>query len=134
MKVWLIESGDYSNHYVAGVFSSKEKALEAKTLRDNSDDRAPMEWEVDELLGWETGPVFHASIRAETGEINAYSEDRVFRHPTRCEINEFISHGGWCNVKSPISEDHARKVAIEKRQEWLRMREELLKAREANLI
>ena len=118
MKVWILDSGCYSDHHLVGVFSSEEKAMEAKARRKNLDDHDPWETEVDGVLAHEHGPSFRHNIEKATGDTSYAGECPPHsRHPRNAIVDQTDRH---IFVESPISAEHAAKVAAEKRQEWLR--------------
>lgn len=135
MKVWVLTSGEYSDYRIEGIFSSRE-AAERILLRARADKYAtefndPEGYEVDALADHTYGPSFRMLMRLDTGEaMEGYTSSPELRHPGRCEV-EFRDiawsrdeHAVPCVcVTSPISREHAVKVAVEKRQEWLRTRD-----------
>lgn len=143
MKVWLLTSGSYSDYSVMGVFSSLENLEKAKAefLNGGSGDcNDPEEFEVDGMLELRSVPVWKASID-EDGRIcdEMYGQGGIYfrnprEHVVRCHDNACIeqrnpsdrSGGRWgwmCYTESAESLDHAKKLAIEKRQEWLRTKD-----------
>ncbi len=125
MKVYMLTSGCHSDRSNDGVFSSLEALEAGKKILGGTDYNEPEEWEVDEILGNTVGPVAWVDISCETGEIRevSRSEYQALRHPGRCEVHLLKPGREWViMVKSPRSIDHAIKVAVEKRQEWLRTR------------
>lgn len=128
MKVYVLSYGEYSGWHIEGIFSSLE-ALEkgkAKLIGDGKDVyNDPDEYELDEIFDHEAGPTFVASIKCETGELfNLLRlDDNRLRHPKRCYVDVWhANYKEWIiRVISPVSAEHANKVAVEKRQEWLRV-------------
>lgn len=127
-KVYLLTDGCYSDFHVVGVFSTKARADEAMAnLRARTDGRGGgdedvEEYELDALVGFRRGPVYTATIEEESGEVHetGWGGQEGFRHPEAAAVSR--PGGGRIYVTSPLSIDHATKVAIEKRQEWLRKR------------
>lgn len=127
MKVYVLSIGEYSGWSIIGIFSSLEALGEAKAklVGDGEDEyNGPDEYELDELLSHERGPSFVTCINCETGKL-FYEDSRAdcLRHPGHCQVD--VWHYGYkewmIRVISPVSAEHANKVATEKRQEWLRV-------------
>lgn len=125
-KVYLLTDGCYSDFHVVGVFSTKAGADEAMAnLRARTDgrgggDEAVEEYELDALVGFRYGPIHAVEIETEGGEIReaGWRGRTGFRHPEAAVV---VVPPGWrIVVESPLSIEHATKVAVEKRQEWLR--------------
>jgi hypothetical protein len=125
MKVYVLTDGAYSDYYIAAVFSSLEALESAVKARGDSlsDYNDPEVFEVDEWGGFQDLPAHEVTISIPTGEIlGVYTSAPYWRHPDRCEsrIYESAPHGRCIVVVSPVSVEHAIKVAVEKRQEYLR--------------
>jgi hypothetical protein len=108
MTVYVLSTGSYSARSIVGIFSSRDT-----------------EYEVDQLVDQRYGPVYAANIELETGTLldEPYSTYETLRNPESCVVANWTNpRTGKPSLKvwSPISPDHARKVAVEKRQEWLR--------------
>jgi hypothetical protein len=125
MKVYLVSTGEYSDYTILGLFSTREKADAFITELAKGRFQQPNdveEYDLDARVGQAYGPTWLARITLDTGEVRASKciFDSV-RHPEVCTVephdNELLT------AVSPISKEHATKVAVEKRQEWLRTRE-----------
>lgn len=124
-KVYLLTDGmNQDDYYVVGVFSSEEKARAVITERMDGDVE---EFELDALVGTTYCSRWLVGIDKESGKV-FYPRNRdpyitgELVHPDRAQIES----GSWDDkhsdcfiVRSPISEDHAVKAAIERRQQWL---------------
>lgn len=118
VKVYVLTTGSYSDTSIVGVFSSREAAVAAGT--GDSEVNDPEEYELDERAEHRYGPTWSVFFRKETGGLEPQRHAwQKIRHPSACEIQD-NQYGIF--VASPISAEHALKVAAEKRQEWLRMK------------
>ena len=118
MKVYILTAWSYSDYHIVGVFSTME-AAEA-CMSEKLDHNDPEEYELDELVGHVAGPTWDVHVANPSGSIRIYLGDcelTDLRHPTACVTRE--NRQGW-TVTSPISEEHAIKVATELRQQLLR--------------
>lgn len=126
--VYLVSERSYSDHYTEGIFSTREGAQGYIDQAGLGDGRGIEEYTLDAMVGWEMGPVWVYVIALDDGEIfREYPERRPqVRHPTAAVCSDLSSYQDGrarLRVESPISADHARKVAVERRQEWLRTQE-----------
>lgn len=135
MRIWRVVHGEYSDYSIDGYFSTEKRAA---AYRDEWNLRGKLEGEyldsrrvegpfvVDERVPDCWGPVFHALIYLETGRVEEAPDDEPFttRHPKKCRISPTEEYSLWKTiyVTSPISFQHAVKVAAEERQRWLRER------------
>lgn len=131
-KVYLLTTGTYSDFKVLGAFSSQEKLNEAVDPRTKEAHNPPYNvhvFELDSLPSQSFGPVYRVSIHLPSGEFR--DGDDVYycyRAPNGPSGVSWLApwehmpkeYSETVNVRSPISLEHAQKVAIEKRQEWLR--------------
>ena len=116
-KVYVLTAGEYSDYHVVGVFSTKEEAEKIGGLLYRKSVEAE-EYELDRMVGLERGPTFVAAIQLKDGKIKSGKHLKSdLRHPSACEV---VPYNDSIDVISPISEAHARKVAIEERQKKLR--------------
>lgn len=127
MKVYVVFDGQYSDRYVFGIFSTKEKAAEV-----GSDDIE--EHELDTLVGHSVGPVYKTRICLDDGEVmndeppswyKGEGTETSIRHRAKAVVNysPWLFDGERRDsfvVRSPISYEHAIKVAVESRQKWIR--------------
>jgi hypothetical protein len=116
--VWVVTAGEYSDYHIEGVFTSRA-AAEEYVLGHNEGLERVEEYVLDCLSDWQRGPVYPVAISLDTGHVRPLGERTQFRHRDRVIVEE---QGEQLMVASTRSEEHATKVAIEKRQEWLRMR------------
>jgi hypothetical protein len=122
---------------VKAVCSTRERAERARAMlvEDGgaSDEFEIEPWRLDDVLGHEPGPVFRVAIRFDDGSAipDQRLDWRCLRHPRRAEVERIDeSHpmarrNCWplqIRAESPISSDHAVKVAAEERQAWLKGR------------
>lgn len=139
MKIYLVTSGCYSDYGVDGIFSSRELAEKMMYIGgfESYNDIEEVELDDPSLLEvdahYEIGPIFVSRIYENGGleECGHLASVKKYRHPERCkfvytegydwEYNGKRHHNEWhILVYSPISQEHANKVAVEKRQEKLR--------------
>jgi hypothetical protein len=142
--VYLVSEGSGSGYRIAGVFSTREKAQAYIDRVGPGDGRDIEEYGLDERQRWEHARPWGCMIDLDTGEI--------FRGPLRAfpqvmDPGRAVASLHWriaggprdrighyaITVTSPVSADHARKVAAEKRQEWLRLRAQGVPAGEIRL-
>jgi hypothetical protein len=128
--VYVVTSGEYSDYRIEGTFSAREKAEAFLTAafpgaRRDADDANIEEWTLDEKEGVRLAPTHEVRIELASGQVTSYGGRMGRVGPgDRCRVD-----GPWpgyrdttyLNVASPVSEEHAVKVAVEKRQEWLRL-------------
>jgi hypothetical protein len=117
-KIYAVETGDYSDYSVVGVFSTEEKA---KTLADWLGGDVT-EWELDEV---QVGDLPKDPCWSVTSLPNGIDIDGVYLDPCpslsrlayRNEINPY--YGGRVNVVvfAP-DEAHARKIAADLFREY----------------
>lgn len=128
MKLYIIFDYDA----IVAAFSSQElaqKYLYINRLEYGSISTCELD---DESLlevpgGHELGPLYEQRLALTTDRIGikGYLE-KTYRHPIECEINIYKPMNdrdmGCLIVKSPVSEEHALEVALEKRKEWQNVR------------
>ncbi len=113
-KVWLVRCGCYSDQWIAGAFSTEQKAdefAEAYNGQNGGDDAGVEEYELDVefipdgLKGWEVALSLGGDVLA------VDRREKLSRSCTRT-----TAHGMFveCFAKD---EEHAKKIATEKRQE-----------------
>ena len=126
MKVYLVSTGAYSAHGVRGVFSTQElaEAYRRTLIEPNpGEDSYVEEWEVDAEVGKVWRDCFYATIGLEDGEIVGEHGDRILARPGDRTARPNYGYTGDESRKlvcSLVSAEHARKLAVEARQEWLR--------------
>lgn len=123
MKLYVVTSGSYSDYPINCIFSNKEKA---DTYASNIYDGRVEEWNLDEFAEYE--PMMRYTSRiSNDGTIQRCAPDKcmgmknqradnviVYTSPDN-RPSTYILH-----TSSYISQEHADKLAIEKRQEILR--------------
>jgi hypothetical protein len=125
MKVYILTKGEYSEYKIIGAFSTLELANNAKAILNDYDVNDPGEYELDlpyqPEKDFELGDTYKVTIFMKSGETfkwaDNYNLHNVYRHPSDCVIK---IHTNEIWVRSPISAEHAEKVAIEQRQKHLR--------------
>jgi hypothetical protein len=132
-NIYIVTNGSYSDYHIEAVFSTKEAAeawlAEAQESSGfYSDGPQIEEWPLDERAGEILRTGYRCGIRLDTGELYAEEEFRGLAQPTARtgECREYpasVGFGGGYQANSYVSAAHARKLAIEYRQKWLRERE-----------
>lgn len=131
--VFILFEGEYSDRSSVGAFSTREKAEEyvAKNYKAGSwrhEQTDIEEHEIDERAGCVPIDFWVAFIETNTG--NARHKDGPDSEPARpgdrrCRVGAWGIDDAWTiRVSSPVSLEHAQKVAVELRQKWLRMNQE----------
>ncbi len=126
MKVWVVTEGSYSDFHIERIFSTEKKAVDF--VGDNDDLRIE-EWSVDDAEG-KKGTLNHiVSIDGAGNDFDRYVksigriEDEHFKGRTWVDSERMVGNQitGLVFVgESPVNREHALKLAIELRQEWLR--------------
>lgn len=139
MKIYLVTKGSYSDKMNCAVFSTKELAQEyidkKKDFEEYEDYNDIEEYEVDDPLAidlvikdfW-TVTIFikDGLILEGCGQRNMKRWRLTEKYPVNRNITANIdTYGNWGNdpfitITSYISLEHAKKLAVEKRQEYLR--------------
>lgn len=139
--VYVVTSGSYSDYGIRGMFSSREDAQvyidESVKARDYPDDYNIEEWVLDQEQGKQSTTVYVTWIRADTGEITNREEQKRLVRPGERSLpcgaletfKQRMAEGSqWkphnLAVQSTVSQEHADKLAVEARQEYLRLRAE----------
>jgi hypothetical protein len=114
-KVYVVTVGEYSSYQIVGVFSTRESAEKIQADVE--------EWELDALADHEWGMNWYVDVMLSDGLVRQRYEEEGFRHPTETDVRFYSvsAHAppGIIQVRSPLSAEHAMKVAVKKRQEWL---------------
>ncbi len=124
--VYLLTAGEHSDYRVIGAFSSQDRLEAAIKSCERDRFNSVEEHEVDEIPEDACGPAFLTTIDLENGSVRQRHE--TWPQPRKadgaCKISIVSLYGpsgpSCVHVVSPVSADHATKIAIEKRQEWLR--------------
>ncbi len=123
--IYLVTSGEYSDYSVDGAFSSEKLANQFIKIAGGSIEP----WEMDERRRDRNCPHWYATLDLKTGGISAgsassYSE--IADPNTRVGYVKYYDYSciahpeGHINAQSYISQKHANKLCVEKRQEILR--------------
>jgi hypothetical protein len=125
--IYVVTSGSYSDYHTDALFSTKEKAqawIDIASYGKGGDYQIE-EWPLDEQVGvvWRT--LHTATIYLDDGKIEDGHSNEVLAQPevrtnpaSHFPGNQRYREG--CRVQSYVSQEHARKLAVEFRQEWLR--------------
>lgn len=127
-KVYIVTSGSYSAYGIRAVFSTREAADEYcknHNAGNKYSDEADVEvWPLNAELQARWLDIFHTSIEIESGNLTGGWFDRDFVNPAnvKAEPREYtiIGRARSIAVKSPYSQEHANKLAVEARQHYLR--------------
>jgi hypothetical protein len=121
--VYVVTSGEYSDYGLNGLFSTPEKAqafMDKNKIELCCGRGQIEEWELDELVKHTTKTVWFCRISIHNGDLNWEYNSEVSCPPRYKEVHTNRIHA-W--ARSSISQKHAHKLAVEKRQEVLRLRE-----------
>ncbi len=123
MKVIVLTSGEYSDYGISGVFSSMAKA-EAYVMTMQKGEGGLTgynfeEYEADECSAESWQSIFACAIDVDGNLIRESTEEKLVM-PDYSEVRDFLRSSTEFRAESSISADHARKLAAENRQSWLR--------------
>lgn len=111
-KIYVVTSGEYSDYHIDAIVSTKELAK----IYCNGSESDIEEWEMDGEVGKECRVVYRCQMPG--GDCWTYSH---FDLPTKRTPDEPISeYGSGFVADSYVSQEHARKLAIEEWQKRLR--------------
>ena len=124
MKIFAVSSGVYSDYHINAVFSTRELAQAYIAKRgDGLWDPNIEEWKVDEEADFIARPLYWAAVYLKTGDLVpehcrtstqwASPSARAYDEPRLVYTNRIVAG-------SFVSQEHALKLAAEKRQEILR--------------
>lgn len=131
-EVYVVTAGEYSDYRILAIFSTPEAADKyvcAHNTGENPNASASVEeWPIDEVSEPVSVAPWQASIVCDTGDISwtrRQNWSEVIQRGTRAgpeDIHMISSKPprGWIIVTSYVSEEHAKKLAVEARQKWLR--------------
>jgi hypothetical protein len=133
--IYIVTNGSYSDYHIEAVFSTKAAAeawlAEAQESSGFSADLPQIEeWPLDERAGEILRTAWRCGIRLDSGEFYGEEPLRALGKPQErtATVEEYPpqlpAFGGVCLVISYVSAEHARKLAVEYRQKWLRDRGE----------
>lgn len=127
-KIWIVTKGNYSSYRIMGVFSSRAKAKEYQsklgaTEWDGYGGRIET-WPIDELCPLVLKDCYSWAIYLDTGELympGTGTHKELVEESKKFEVNFFIGANRLAaRADSYIDEDHAKKLAIEAYQAYLR--------------
>lgn len=129
--VFVVTTGSYSDFRIKGVFSSAKKADEyisrskKSQIAHNTDYNDVEEWTLDELAASKEYTHWHYTLFLDDGaQVDPVHTSEQFGIPqNNGQIFEKVPYyqgRGIVRVQSCKSAAHAKKLAAEKRQEWLR--------------
>ncbi len=136
-KVHVVTTGQYSDYRIAAIFSARDAAERYLHVNDTGehpyDTGRIEEWSIDEISEPVSVIPWQASIDCDTGEImwtHKANWSEVIQRGMRAgpvDIHEVTDQPrkAWIIVTSYASEEHAKKLAIEARQKWLREKRSL---------
>jgi hypothetical protein len=131
LTLFAVASGEYSDYGINAIFSTKEladKYIEASVLAaryGRTEKYFIEEWELDMYTNPTAALLNQAWIDVGTGDVrtvgsNSYKQ--VFAGPRKCMVQlqtDFRNANRTIYVQSPVSVEHAVKVATEARQAYL---------------
>jgi hypothetical protein len=121
-KVYVLTKGKFSDYRIVAVFSTRKGAENMRAGPCNPSVEV-QEWELDALADHEWGMNWYVDVMLSDGLVRQRYEEEGFRHPTETDVRFYSvsAHAppGIIQVRSPLSAEHAMKVAVKKRQEWL---------------
>lgn len=115
MKVYALTKGSYSDYHIVGIYSSSEKAAEAKLLY--GEDSGIEEYELDYLPEHPPGHLMYMvqmNAAGHTGIVKTESADN--------SVREWVPYGDGENVAFMMwatSVEHAVKIANERRAQLI---------------
>ena len=110
--VWIVESGEYSDYNVDGIFSTKENAELFRGAYGGEVVERTLDPYVKEIR---SGMVlFHVKMNVSGAMIDCYKSDCFYGAG---ELGLSLYHDGWCLVGYIWAKDkqHAAKIANERR-------------------
>lgn len=117
--IYIVTEGEYSDYGIRGVFSTQAKAQ--AYVDGNGGDIE--EWGLDEFAGWIKRTHFRAKIRLSDGAILQEWNYQATADPHKRseDVQQWKGRDDMqmC-ATSLVSAEHARKLAVEARQNWLR--------------
>jgi hypothetical protein len=126
--VYVVTSGCYSDYSIEAIFSSKEKAekymADMKSFKGWTDFNAVSEWVLDEEAGKVVRMQWRAAINLSTGKLESEDSSMALNSPEargagKVFENQKYPQNSYAHGWSCVSAEHAAKLAVEARQEWL---------------
>ena len=126
MKVFVVTSGIYSDYSINAIFSTKELAEENCNKFNNDtnsyEHRSVEEWDVDFEKDFDWNFQYQCMINVKTGDFFNEYESRKYDSWTD---KPFSVCNSGLRVFSHKNAEHARKLAMEARQAYLRKQTEV---------
>ena len=122
MKVYLVSDGEYSDYTILGIYSTQEKAEEACVQYDA---KYIEEWDVDVLPPHPPGELRWTVYMKDGGNVTKVQRSSASEKFKKLDSFRFSSEGLWpktdgrCLTLWARDEDHAIKIASEKRREMI---------------
>jgi hypothetical protein len=124
--VYLVTSGEYSAYSIEAIFSTRELAEAYRKIIQSENDVEEMPIDAmreavrctiyQTCFEFTSGTVIGRSVTPDVVCSSArYSSVSVYQQPPQVNDRRII-----CEANSAISQEHADKLAVEARQEWLR--------------
>lgn len=136
MTIYVVQSGEYSDRGICGIFSTSE--LAQKWIDENDKSADIKEFEVDERDGERMVESYECIIDYHTGRVISETSYQAAVKQNGQYLHIDAQYRGYvwgcndaCIGRSIESPEHAMKLAVEKRQAELRKITEILD--EANL-
>jgi hypothetical protein len=135
--IYVVTKGQYSDYGIDSVFTKKDEAEQyvAEFNKTEPWDDARVEgWPVDTVVGLVCRPCWKVIINVENGEIELsmrdgerkdYWETKELAKPEqRADPFDVVAglHWRFLTATSFVSPEHAKKLAVERRQEILRLK------------
>src|SRR5436190_8000413 len=120
MTIYIVTEGTYSDYHIEGAFSSRERADEYVKIREGEKYRYEVsveEYELDEELKKSYITIYKIRVLLHDGRVDKEWEDRGY---FKDNYSNKVIFRTEAIGESVISKEHALKLAIEARQEWLR--------------
>ena len=122
MTVYIVTEGTYSDYHIEGAFSSRKRAEEYIKIHLSDKYREEVsidEYELDEELEKSYRTIYRVRVIYHDGRVDREWEDQGY---FKDNYSNKKLLGAVALGESVISKEHALKLAIEARQEWLRNR------------
>lgn len=119
--IYVVTAGRYSDYHIEAVFTTRDAADEFAAKVSNQpgvEDVRVEPYEADSCTEYGWGPVYQVAINRHSGDEEWRIEGAYLRHPQRAVERQ--GYDGCIVIDSPVSYEHALKIAAEHRQAWLR--------------
>lgn len=118
--VFVVTQGCYSDYHIEAIFSKFDYAKAFKDNLPHSSDASIEEWDLDEKAGFTERVLYNCSMNKKTGEIETEWPFKEMASPRARAGNYHDIYKDTIRTSSFVSQKHARKLAVEARQKWLR--------------